>query len=75
MTGRVVEQDFYRNFLVHFTVFLRFFWPHGWNTGDKSKRGKCPGDEVDIIAKKDWELEGTNIQDGAHRYMVSSSNL
>ena len=63
MVGWVVEQDFRRNFLVHIITPLK--------TCDV-KRGKCPGDEVDIIAKKDWELEGTNIQDGADRYMVSS---
>ena len=82
MAGWVVEQEFHWNFLVHFTDFCVFCGHnYGWNTGLNtgqlvtSKRGKCPGDEVDIIAKKDWELEGTNIQDGAHRYVVSSSML
>ena len=47
--------------------FLAMWLEHGrFEKLVTSKRGKCPGDEVDIIAKKDWELEGTNIQDGAH---------
>ena len=60
-----MEQDFRRNFLVFFTLFLPFFWQYGFNTvitpleTSDVKRGKCPGDEVDIIAKKDWELEET----------------
>jgi len=64
--------------LQFFAFFLAIWLDTGDNRLEKlvtSKRGKYPGDEVDIIAKKDWELEGTNIQDGAYRYMVSSSIL